>query len=219
METPITQVTRTKEEARANYNRLSRWYDTVAGSTEKKYRDIGLQQLNAQPGEHILEIGFGTGHCLLSLACAVGPTGHIVGIDLSDGMLAIAQNRLQNAAVADRVTLIQGDALQQSLPALSFDAIFMSFTLELFDTPEIPQLLQKCHTLLKANGRIALVTMVKKPATAVSIYEWFHQKMPTVVDCRPIHAQPAIQEAGFTLQNSTALSMWGLPVEIILASK
>jgi hypothetical protein len=54
---------------------------------------------------------------------------------------------------------------------------------------------------------------------AVSIYEWFHQKMPAAVDCRPIHAQSDLTTAGFTIQEVTSLSMWGLPVEIILASK
>jgi demethylmenaquinone methyltransferase/2-methoxy-6-polyprenyl-1,4-benzoquinol methylase len=112
-----------------------------------------------------------------------------------------------------------GDAASLSFPPNSFDGIFMSFTLELFDTPEIPQLLQQCHTLLRPGGRIVIVSLSKKAGKAVSIYEWFHEKMPTAVDCRPIHAQADLTAAGFTIQDVTALSMWGLPVEIILATK
>jgi len=93
MDASVKRVNRSKEAARASYNRLSRWYDLVAGSTEKKYRDWGLEKLAAQPGEKILEIGFGTGHCLAALAKAVGPTGHVIGLDISDGMLAIARER------------------------------------------------------------------------------------------------------------------------------
>src|SRR5512141_1612611 len=103
MDSSIKRVNRSKEAARASYNRLSRWYDLVAGSTEKKYRDWGLEKLSAQPGEKILEIGFGTGHCLVALAKAVGPAGHVTGLDISDGMLAVAQERLQQEGLAERV--------------------------------------------------------------------------------------------------------------------
>ena len=53
----ISRVVRSKEEAKLSYNRMSRWYDWMA-SSEKKYRDLGLEKLNAQPGERILEIGY-----------------------------------------------------------------------------------------------------------------------------------------------------------------
>jgi demethylmenaquinone methyltransferase/2-methoxy-6-polyprenyl-1,4-benzoquinol methylase len=215
---PVSRVVRSKGKARANYNRLSRWYDIVAGSTEKKYRDIGLQKLNARPGEKILEIGFGTGHCILALARAVGETGEVCGIDLSNGMLAVTQARLERAGLKDRVDLRVGDAV--SLPFTGdFDGVFMSFTLELFDTPEIPLVLSQCYDALRSGGRLALVAMIKKPETAVKIYEWFHEKMPVTVDCRPIYAQADLTAAGFNIRDVTSMSMWGLPIEIILAEK
>jgi ubiquinone/menaquinone biosynthesis C-methylase UbiE len=213
-------VSRTKEEARAAYNRLSRWYDAVSGSTEKKYRDIGLRMLDAQPGEHILEIGFGTGHCLVTLAEAVTASGQVSGIDISDGMLAITRQRLAAAGLADRAALHLGDAAQLPFPPRSFDAVFMSFTLELFDTPEIPRVLDQCRAVLKPGGRICLVTMAKneRDSLPVRIYEWFHDRMPAAIDCRPIFAQSALRQAGFQICRTEALLMWGLPVEIILAA-
>jgi ubiquinone/menaquinone biosynthesis C-methylase UbiE len=215
----ISRVVRSKDEAKASYNKMSRWYDMVAGSSEKKYRDIGLEKLDAQPGEHILEIGYGTGHCVLALATAVTESGRVCGVDISEGMNQIAEERIEDAGLSDRVDLQVGDASSLPFPPESFDGVFMSFTLELFDTPEIPQVLQQCYEVLRPGGRIAVVSMVKKPGKVVDIYEWFHEKMPTAVDCRPIHAQSDLTTAGFTIQEVTSLSMWGLPVEIILASK
>jgi demethylmenaquinone methyltransferase/2-methoxy-6-polyprenyl-1,4-benzoquinol methylase len=219
MNTPVTPVVRSKKKARLNYNRLSRWYDFIAGNTEKKYRDIGLKKLDAQPGERILEIGFGTGHCILALAHSVGKKGKVYGIDLSDGMLAITQNRVHQAGLADRVDLRLGDAVALPFAQSEFDAVFMSFTLELFDSPEIPLVLDQSYAALRSGGRLALVCLVKKAGTAVKIYEWFHEKMPVAIDCRPIYAQPALTAAGFSIEDVAAMTMWGLPVEIILARK
>ena len=222
MDASISRVNRSKEAARASYNRLSRWYDLIAGSTEKKYRDWGLEKLSARPGEKILEIGFGTGHCLVALAKSVGSTGHVIGVDISDGMLAITRERLQEEGLADRVDLHLGDAAKLDfVEANSLDGVFMSFTLELFDNPEIPHVLQECHRILKPGGRLAVVSMTKTnpPGFAVRMYEWFHEHMPAYADCRPIFARQALEQSGFAIQDVSVSSMWGLPVEIVLGKK
>ena len=222
MEASIKRVNRSKDAARASYNRMSRWYDRIAGSTEKKYRDWGLEKLSAQPGETILEIGFGTGHCLVSLAKAVGPGGRVLGLDISDGMLAVARERLKAEGLDHRVDLRLGDAASLDfIGANSLDGIFMSFTLELFDNPEIPRVLQECHRILKPGGRLAVVSMTKTnpPTVPVRIYEWFHEYMPDYADCRPIFAQQALEQSGFKIQDVSLSSMWGLPVEIVLGKK
>ncbi|HSL46746.1 MAG TPA: methyltransferase domain-containing protein [Anaerolineales bacterium] len=222
MDASVSRVNRSKEAARQSYNRLSRWYDLLAGSTEKKYRDWGLQKLSAQPGEKILEIGFGTGHCLASLANAVGSTGRVIGLDISDGMLTVARERLQQAGLIDRVDLYLGDAARLDfIETTSLDGVFMSFTLELFDNPEIPRVLQECHRVLKPGGRLAVVSMTKTnpPGIAVRMYEWFHEHMPDYADCRPIFARQALEQSGFAIQDISVSSMWGLPVEIVLGKK
>ena len=68
----VSRVKRSREEARANYDRISRWYDLLEGYWEGKARHAGLALLSAKRGENILEIGYGTGHSLVSLANAVG---------------------------------------------------------------------------------------------------------------------------------------------------
>ena len=222
MQASIKRVNRSKEAARASYNRMSSWYDMIAGSTEKKYRDWGLEKLSAQPGERILEIGFGTGHCLVALAKAVEPNGRVIGLDISDGMLAMARIRLQREVLKDRVDLHLGDAAHLDfIEASSLDGVFMSFTLELFDNPEIPRVLQECHRVLKSRGRLAVVSMTKTnpPGMAVRLYEWFHEQMPEYADCRPIFARQALEENGFQIQDLSLSSMWGLPVEIVLGKK
>jgi demethylmenaquinone methyltransferase/2-methoxy-6-polyprenyl-1,4-benzoquinol methylase len=213
----ITPVTRSKDEAKAAYNKMSTRYDRLAGSSEKKYRELGLRQLNAREGETVLEIGFGTGHSLLSLASSVGSSGHVYGIDISEGMRKVSRTRLEKAGLSDRVTLTCGDAATLPYEANAFDAVFMCFTLELFDIPEIPIVLNECRRVLKSGGRLGVVSLSKKQKLAVRIYEWFHKVMPATVDCRPIYVQRSLEDAGFQLLVQEQLSMWGLPVEIVLA--
>jgi demethylmenaquinone methyltransferase/2-methoxy-6-polyprenyl-1,4-benzoquinol methylase len=100
------------------------------------------------------------------------------------------------------------------------DAVFVSFTLELFDTPEIPQVLAGCKRVLRPGGRIGVVAITKegKEGFAVEAYEWTHQHFPNLLDCRPIFVRRGLEEAGFTIKDATITKMW-VPVEIVVAER
>jgi demethylmenaquinone methyltransferase/2-methoxy-6-polyprenyl-1,4-benzoquinol methylase len=217
----ISRVKRTKSTAKRVYDHLSQFYDLLAGPSETQFIHLGLEMLAVKAGEAILEIGSGTGKALLELCTQVGDQGKVNGLDLSPGMLRVAHNRLGNAGVHRQVSLLMGDGATLPYKNQAFSAVFMSFTLELFDTPEIPLVLAECQRVLQLDGRLGVVSMLKSehPGRIVRLYEWFHKKLPAYVDCRPIDAQAMIQDAGFSLQKQQVKNMWGLPVAIMVARK
>ena len=200
---------------------MSSQYDLLVGRSEKKYAKAGLRKLQVKEGESVLEIGFGTGHCILEVARCVGDSGKVCGIDISDRMRDISQSRLQNAGLAGRAELSCGDALNLPYADGSFDAVFMSFTLELFDTPELVPVLQQCRRVLKTGGRMCIVAISRNGSRGimVSLYEWAHTRFPSVVDCRPIYVEQLVKSAGFEIADVTSLSLWGLPVDVVLSTK
>jgi demethylmenaquinone methyltransferase/2-methoxy-6-polyprenyl-1,4-benzoquinol methylase len=217
----ISRVPRSKQKARLSYNRMSRWYDLLSGSSEKKLMNYGVAQLRPQPGEKILEIGCGTGHGLISLVNSEANSGThsgiIIGLDISEGMLSQSKVLIRRSNLQNSIQLHLGDGCHLPYVSNYFSAVFLSYTLELFDTPDIPLVLAECRRVLKQRGRVVIVCLNKQESFPVNIYEWFHKYMPSFVDCRPIYVQPYLLQASFTITNISTKKMWGLPVEIVAA--
>jgi ubiquinone/menaquinone biosynthesis C-methylase UbiE len=212
----------TKAQTRANYDRLSRWYDLLAGPSERTHRELGLRKLNVRPGARVLEIGPGTGHALLALARSAGAASSAVGVDLSGGMCRVARGRLTQAGLSSSpAAIVCGDAVGLPFQNDAFDVVFMSFTLELFDAAEIASVLEECRRVLREDGRLGVVALNEsgQPNLMTRLYNWAHRHFPAWVDCRPIPVTDILAEHSFRVDNVTCVSMWGLPVEVAVASK
>lgn len=213
----FSRVNRPIQTAESYYSSLSRIYDLLA-SSEKKFIRLGLALLYPLPGERILEIGFGTGYAQKYIARAV-ESGSSVGLDLSSGMAQIAQKRLSRLGILDQVGLVQSDTMPIPIQEGHFDGIFTSFTLELFDSPHIPEVLGECRRVLKPGGRLVIVSLSKdRPLGLMGrMYESFHDRFPKLADCRPIPVRRLVEEAGFKIRESYEYKMWGIPVIIVSA--
>ena len=180
-----------------------------------------MKNLAVKEGENVLEIGFGTGDALINLSQSVGDSGKVYGIDISEGMLEVTKSKLEKEGLLERTRLVLGDAFKLPFDDEFFDVLFMSFTLELFDTPEIPELLAECKRVLKIGGRIGVVAISEKDVDNVmtKLYKWVHMKFPSYVDCRPIYTKQELEKSGFTIMRLDDFSMWELPVDVVVAKK
>lgn len=217
----ILPVPRSKEQAKRYYDRISRVYDYLIGAFEQKHAETTVEHLSVKEGETVLEIGFGPGHCLKRLAESVGKTGKAYGVDISSGMLEVTRRRLIKAQLMDRVELYCGDAATLPYGDNTFDAAFMSFTLELFDTPEIPTVLEQIKRVLKPKGRLGIVSISKQNGESLllRLYEWAHRKWPEYVDCRPIYLEESLRDAGYEIREEEKVKLFGLAGEIVVAVK
>ncbi len=215
----ILPVTRSKADAQASYNRLSKIYDVLVAAGERRYREAGLTLLDIKAGDCVIEIGSGTGLSLVEFAKRTGDDGFVMGLDLSTGMLKVTGDRLSEADLGKKVSLCCGDAAYLPVKDGAFDAAFMSFTLELFDTPEIPVVLQEIRRILSPGGRLCIVSLSRagKRGLMTNLYEWGHRRFPKLLDCRPIYLANALTTAGCKLLKELEMSYWGLRVSVVLA--
>jgi len=126
-----------------------------AKQREKRDRDHGaltnalLQLAAPQPGEHVLDIGCGSGTTTLALAERVGPKGGVLGIDISAPMLAVARER---AAAHSNIALIEADATDYAFRPHSFDLGFSQLGVMFFPDPVAA--FRNIHGALKPGARM-----------------------------------------------------------------
>jgi ubiquinone/menaquinone biosynthesis C-methylase UbiE len=215
--TDVLPVRQTKRQTRRFYDRIAPFYDLLSKRTEWPVRQRALTALKPRPGERILEIGPGTGQNLPALGNAVGACGHVYGIDLSEAMLERARGLIERSDLAGRITLSCGDAADLPYFDGTMDGVLMTFTLELFDTPEIPVVLSECRRVLRPGGRIVVASLTKDANAGVvlRLLEWTHAHLPRILDCRPIHVRQALADAGFATVSAEVVRAW-VPVGVVL---
>ena len=103
-----------------------------------------------------------------------------------------------------------------------FDAVYTASTLELFDTPEIAEVLSEIKRVLKPGGRLCVVSISKEGhenSFFLRFYEWLHKKIPRYVSCRPIYPEVSIREAGYKIVKTEEFMLARLMPEMIVIAE
>jgi SAM-dependent methyltransferase len=113
--------------------------------------DRVVEVLSARPGEHVLDVGCGTGALALAIGPFVAPDGSVLGLDISGPMLAKATTRAC-AAGLDNVRFERGDVQVHGLPEAGFDAVVSRYGVMFFDDPNAA--FANLARSLRAGGRV-----------------------------------------------------------------
>jgi demethylmenaquinone methyltransferase/2-methoxy-6-polyprenyl-1,4-benzoquinol methylase len=151
----VSQVDRTHERLIETYRRKAKHYDVTSrlypapGYPQRTQRLRAVRALGLRPGATVVDVACGTGLNFALLQEEIGPEGSIVGVDLTDAMLARAEERVE-AHGWSNVSLVQADAAAFEFPA-EVDAILSTYALT--QVPECAQVIVHGAAALSPGGR------------------------------------------------------------------
>lgn len=136
------------DKGQVNYNAAEIYEEFFVPAVFGEWPDRILQSANVQTGQSVLDVACGTGVLARSAVARVGPTGSVTGLDVNEGMLAVAQR------LAPSVTWRQGTAEVLPFDDGHFDAVVSQFGLMFFEdkAPAIREMAR----VLRPGGQLAV---------------------------------------------------------------
>jgi ubiquinone/menaquinone biosynthesis C-methylase UbiE len=161
----VSQTDRTREHLIEVYRKKAKHYDATSrlypapGYPQRGQRLRAVQALGLRAGDTVIDIACGTGLNFPLIEEAIGSHGRIVGVDLTDAMLAQAQARIDRNGWSN-VSLVQADAVDFDFPA-EVDAILSTYALS--QVSECADVIAHGAAALSGGGRWVVLDL-KVPA-------------------------------------------------------
>ena len=141
-----------REYTRTTWNESAQAYVKFMRNLEGVQSDL-LAKLAPRPGESILDLGTGPGEPAMTIAAELSASGHVLGVDISENMVAIARHVAQARQLAN-VEFQTMDCADLKLPNGAFDGAVSNFGFQIFTDPE--KAAREVHRVLKPTGRLAV---------------------------------------------------------------
>jgi demethylmenaquinone methyltransferase/2-methoxy-6-polyprenyl-1,4-benzoquinol methylase len=133
-----------------------------------------VRMLDLRGHERVLDIACGTGDISFALARNL-PRGEVVGLDITQGMLDIAEQKRRDAG-AGNLSFIRGDIMKLPFPDSAFDCVTGGYALR--NVPDLSGALQEIARTLKPGGRVYSLDFGHPP---LRLYRWLYLKYLTIV--------------------------------------
>lgn len=136
-----------------SYDLLNHW---LSFGIDKHWRRAAIQSLAAYKPQHILDVATGTGDFAL-LATRMLHPAQLTGIDISEGMLQVAREKIKKAGLDHIVSFKKDDCLRLSMPDNTFDAVTVAYGIRNFE--DLDRGLTEMRRVLRPNGRLAIIEL------------------------------------------------------------
>ena len=149
------------------FDNIAPTYDTLnhrlSGNIDKGWRKKAIRQLQPFRPKQMLDIATGTGDFAILAAKELKPE-HLIGADISEGMMAIGREKVKAAGLSHVISFQKEDCLNLSFPDNTFDAVTAAFGIRNFQN--LDKGLAEICRVLKKGGHLSIVeltTPVKFP--------------------------------------------------------
>ena len=166
-----------KIQVRRMFNNIAPYYDKICHilsfNIDRLWRKRLVKLVAEREPTNIVDIATGTGDVSISMAKKI-PNTQIVGIDLSEEMLKVAQHKIERSGVNSNIILLCEDAEHLSLPSNSFDVVTISFGIRNFEN--INNGLSECYRILREGGSLFIMEFSTPKYKVFNVLYRFYSK-------------------------------------------
>ena len=175
-----------EQQVQAMFDRIAKRYDlmnsVMTAGLHDKWRRRAADLAEVTPGDEVLDVASGTGDFAFELAKRVGPTGHVIGADFAEEMLAIARTKTPNqpAELRNVVEFVTGNALDLQYDDDRFDAVTVGFGVRNFS--DLDQGLREMVRVVRPGGKVVIleISTPTRPPLSWFYGVWFDRIVPAL---------------------------------------
>jgi demethylmenaquinone methyltransferase/2-methoxy-6-polyprenyl-1,4-benzoquinol methylase len=152
----------------ARYDLVNR---VISLGVDQSWRKKTVRSLNLAEGAQVLDLATGTADLALMIASKL-ESAKVVGLDPSSAMLAVGQRKIDKKGLAERISLVQGDAEALPFPDRSFDGVSIAFGIR--NVPNRGRALREMARVTRPGGRIAILELSEPRKGPLASLARFH---------------------------------------------
>jgi demethylmenaquinone methyltransferase/2-methoxy-6-polyprenyl-1,4-benzoquinol methylase len=146
----------------------------LSGGLDRYWRRRAIATLQLTGRERLLDVCTGTAD--VAIGAARGGAARVLGIDFSGAMLTHGLDKIRNAALGARVTLVRGDAMNLPVASGSVDAATIAFGIRNVQQPDVA--CRELHRVLRPGGRIAILEFGTPSSRLFGpVYHWYSRNV------------------------------------------